>query len=101
MCTLLGHSEFVSDIKKRYYSISAMPYDVSSVYLPISNKDILWTVVRLICWCCPTCFSTNDKIGVTGVDVVLNVKIIRQRLKHWIVLICARLEIGTALKNIQ
>ena len=72
-----------------------------TVYLPVRNEDILWTVVRLIGRCCPTCFSTNDKIEVTGVDVVFNVKIIKRRLRHWIVLGFIRLAIVTALKDVH
>ena len=79
----------------------AIPNNACTVYLPVRNEDILWTVVRFIGRCCPTCFSTNDKIGVTGVDVVLNVKIIRQRLGYWIVLRFIRLAIVTAPKDVH
>ena len=85
----------------KYFTIPVTPFNVCTMYLPIRNEDILWIIVRLVSWCCPTSFRMNDKIGITGVDVVLNVKIIRWRLKYWIVLICVRLEIGAALKDIH
>ena len=80
---------------------SAISFNMFTVYLPIRNEYILWTVVRLIGRCCPTSFSPNDKIGVTGVDVVLNVKIIRRRLGYWIVLRFIPQTIVTALKDVH
>ena len=65
-------------------------YCINNSYLPISNEDILWIVVRSVGWRSSTGFCMDHKIRARCIDGVLDVYRIREMFKHRVVVDCIR-----------
>ena len=76
-------------------------YCINNSYLPISNEDILWTVVRSVGWRSSTGFCMDHKISARSIEGVLDVYELREMLKHRIVVDCISFNKGATLVEVH